>query len=171
MTTYNSSAVSNAAIAFQKPITLQQGRAFRDNLLAVAEADSSVPPALLPTVLIASAPASGSSVVFGGLVLTPYKSLRVGFRGVSFTGSGSEITLAGTIISAPSGGSFTTYHGLTDICLLSGAGASNITGSGGVGGFANGFFHSITTATTSITIGRTGINNFGGGTIYLIGLK
>lgn len=43
MPTYNSAAVSDTAIAFQKPITLQQGRALRDNPLAIAEADSSAP--------------------------------------------------------------------------------------------------------------------------------
>jgi len=37
MTTYNAGAVSNTAIAYQKPITLQQGRALRDNPIAIAE--------------------------------------------------------------------------------------------------------------------------------------
>lgn len=37
MTTFSAAAVSNAAIAFQKPITLQQGRALRDNLAASFE--------------------------------------------------------------------------------------------------------------------------------------
>lgn len=43
MATYNAAAVSDAAIAFQKPITLQQGRALRDNPLAIAEAASGAP--------------------------------------------------------------------------------------------------------------------------------
>lgn len=43
MATYNASAVSNAAIAHQKPITLQQGRALRDNPLAVFEGDGTAP--------------------------------------------------------------------------------------------------------------------------------
>lgn len=37
MTTYSAAAVSDATIAFQKPITLQQGRALRDNPVAIAE--------------------------------------------------------------------------------------------------------------------------------------
>ncbi len=43
MTTYSSSAVSDTVIAFKKPITLQQGRALRNNLLAVTEGDTTAP--------------------------------------------------------------------------------------------------------------------------------
>ena len=37
MTTYNAATVSDAAIAYENAITLQQGRALRDNPLAIAE--------------------------------------------------------------------------------------------------------------------------------------
>lgn len=40
MPTNNPAAVSNTAIAFEKPITLQQGRALRDNPLAAFEAST-----------------------------------------------------------------------------------------------------------------------------------
>ena len=43
MTTYNAASVSDAVIAFQKGITLQQGRALRDNPKAVWEGDPSAP--------------------------------------------------------------------------------------------------------------------------------
>jgi len=43
MTTYDASSVSDAVIAFRKPITLQQGRGLRDNLLAVTEGASGAP--------------------------------------------------------------------------------------------------------------------------------
>lgn len=43
MTTYDASSVSDAVIAFRKPITLQQGRGLRDNLLAVIEGDATAP--------------------------------------------------------------------------------------------------------------------------------
>ena len=43
MATYNAAAVSNTAIAFRKPITLQQGRALRDNPLAIAEGADDAP--------------------------------------------------------------------------------------------------------------------------------
>lgn len=43
MPTYNAAAVSDATIAFQKPITLQQGRALRDNALAMFEGAPGAP--------------------------------------------------------------------------------------------------------------------------------
>lgn len=43
MTTYNASAVDNTTIAFEKPITLQQGRALRDNPLAQLEGAANAP--------------------------------------------------------------------------------------------------------------------------------
>jgi hypothetical protein len=44
MPTYNGAAVSDAVIAFRKPITLQQGRAgMRDNLLAALEGSTGAP--------------------------------------------------------------------------------------------------------------------------------
>lgn len=43
MATYNAAAVSNTPIAFQKPITLQQGRALRDNPIAMAEGQDDAP--------------------------------------------------------------------------------------------------------------------------------
>jgi len=43
MTTYNASTVSDTAIASGKPITLQQGRALRDNPIAITEGASGAP--------------------------------------------------------------------------------------------------------------------------------
>lgn len=43
MPTYNAGAVADTVIAYQKPITLQQGRGLRDNPLAIAEASSGAP--------------------------------------------------------------------------------------------------------------------------------
>lgn len=43
MTTYNAAAVADAVIAYQKGITLQQGRALRDNPLAQFESASAAP--------------------------------------------------------------------------------------------------------------------------------
>lgn len=43
MTTYNGAAVADTTIAFQKGITLQQGRALRDNPIAIAEGAAGAP--------------------------------------------------------------------------------------------------------------------------------
>lgn len=43
MPTYNASAVADGVIAFQKPITLQQGRALRDNPIAIVQGAAGAP--------------------------------------------------------------------------------------------------------------------------------
>jgi hypothetical protein len=43
MATYDAAAVSDAVIAFKKGITLQQGRALRDNPIAIAEGATGAP--------------------------------------------------------------------------------------------------------------------------------
>lgn len=43
MPTYNSGAVSNAAIAHRKGISLQTGRALRDNPIAIVEGEAGAP--------------------------------------------------------------------------------------------------------------------------------
>ena len=43
MTTYDASAVSNTVIAHKKGITLQQGRALRDNPIAISEGSENAP--------------------------------------------------------------------------------------------------------------------------------
>ena len=43
MTTYDASAVSNTVIAHKKGITLQQGRALRDNPIAITEGSETAP--------------------------------------------------------------------------------------------------------------------------------
>lgn len=86
MTTYSAAAVTDAVIAYQKPITLQQGRALRDNPLAVSEADATAPASLLPTVHLGTiSTTSGTTPTLSGLVLTPYKFLRMTLNGVSFS--------------------------------------------------------------------------------------
>lgn len=60
MTTYDSSAVSNTVIAYEKPITLQQGRALRDNPLAIAEGAAGAPRVQTAAM---EPPAAGSVVI------------------------------------------------------------------------------------------------------------
>ena len=62
MATYNAAAVSDTAIAFKKPITLQQGRALRDNPLAIAEHASGAPRIAIPIT-----GNDGTTVTFSGL--------------------------------------------------------------------------------------------------------
>jgi hypothetical protein len=65
MPTYNAAAVSDTTIAYQKPITLQQGRAFRDNLIATMEMASGSPK--MKRKLVGGAATGSGSVTFTGL--------------------------------------------------------------------------------------------------------
>lgn len=60
MTTYNAAAVADAIIAYGKGITLQQGRALRDNPIAIAEGASGAPKVMAAALNIATGSASYS---------------------------------------------------------------------------------------------------------------
>lgn len=60
MTTYNAAAVADAIIAYGKGITLQQGRALRDNPIAIAEGASGAPKVMAAALNIATGSASAS---------------------------------------------------------------------------------------------------------------
>lgn len=156
MTTYNAAAVSNTVIAHEKGITLQQGRALRDNPLAIAEGDSSVPAELLPTVLIGNATGltGTSSITFSGLDLNPFKFLRLVFQGVSVTGSGN-LRFGTAVLHSTMPDPFTQMY---EVEVSSGL----ILG----GGLNTGY----SSASTSVTIDTSG-GNFDAGSIRLYGMK
>ena len=87
MTTYNASAVSDATIAFQKPITLQQGRALRDNPLAIGEGAAGAPRIATQAMI---APTAGANIIarYAGAETTSF----AGVEAVRF-----QILVAGTI--------------------------------------------------------------------------
>lgn len=101
MTTYNAAAVSDTAIAFEKPITLQQGRALRDNLLAALEGDSTAPKIARPITA-----QSGTTITFTGAG--------------PFSGAIADVALltatAGTtVLSVSFSDDGTTFYGSTTI--------------------------------------------------------
>lgn len=68
------------------PLTSSLAYQWRDNPIAIAEADASAPANLLPTVHLGTlTTTSGTTATLSGLVLTPYKFLRMMLNGVSFT--------------------------------------------------------------------------------------
>jgi hypothetical protein len=81
MTTYNSSAVSDAAIAHKKGISLQTQRSLRDNLLAIAEGSSGAPRVAVKALRSGSGTArTGLSGYQGGVFHIQY-SLTSGVLG------------------------------------------------------------------------------------------
>lgn len=177
MTTYPIASLSDAVIAYQKPITLQQGRGFRDLTLSVAEADATVPANLLPTVHLGTlTTTSGTSQTLSSLVLTPYKSLRITLEGVSFTATGPQLRLGGVgqEITATLGTAGFGFYGTVLLDLANGV-ATSITaelnaGASGVGAIRitdTGY----STATTSITFDGSGGGTFDAGSIRVYGEK
>lgn len=174
MTTYNAAAVNDATIAFQKPITLQQGRALRDNTLAIAEADATVPLNLLPTVLLGTInTTAGSSIALTGLVLTPFRFVRCTIHGVSFNAGSRELFIQGRAVTALSGVASDAFHGSALIDLFDGSiqATTGIYVAGSASAVASSYVAttSTTQASTSITASTSG--TFDAGYIRVYGLK
>jgi len=176
MTAYNAPAVADAVIAYQKPITLQQGRALRDNPKAMGEADASVPSNLLPSVLLGTlTTTSGTTQTLSSLVLTPYKYLRISLNKVSFTASSTFITLASQQVTAAmvTAGGAGQFSGEIMINLSTGIATSmTVEGVGGGSGSQLGAVYmavtGYSTATTSIVFAG---GTFDGGSILVYGEK
>lgn len=174
MPTFNLSAVADAAIAFQKPITLQQGRAFRDNLLAALLADASVPDVYLPTVDLGTFNLSTGvgSVAVAGLDLTPYKQLAFSFNNVNPVVNDDPVYIGtAPIFSRPSasGGAYGVI--MLDLAngvvsgggLQTGIAATNLLKIyGGASGYS--------TATTTITVSASA-SGFNTSTVLMYGVK
>ena len=177
MTSYT--AIPNGDIDQDSPITQPLMTALRDNPIAIAEGDASVPANLFPTVLLGTLDTtSGSSVTLSGLTLTPYKCLMFEFRSVSTDNtlsslrwnSGTGPLLTTTIATATNG-----FNGSAFVWLSTGA-FSSVVGSvaldiprsidsqpwAGTTG--------ITTASTSITI-AIAVGTFDAGSIRIYGVK
>lgn len=172
MTTYNAASVTDAVIAYQKPITLQQGRALRDNPLAVAEADATAPASLLPTVLLGTlTTTSGTTQTLSSLVLTPYKLLRIIVSGVSFTITTQQLTFASKNISDPLSVAPQGFYGMIAVDLVTGVAIATI-GESNAGASAIAVSRVLTTgyttATTSITFAG---GTFDAGSILVYGEK
>lgn len=70
MPTYNASAVADGVIAFEKGITIQQGRALRDNPIAMAEGQANAPRFAVKTRILAESETASP-------FLAGYQGLRI----------------------------------------------------------------------------------------------
>jgi len=169
MATYNSAAVTNSVIAYQKPITLQQGRALRDNPLSIAEADGTVPLSLLPSVRLGTlTTTSGTTQTLSGLDLTPYKFLICTINGVSTAASGADLQFGGANVAEGIATSADQWYGSVLLDLSNGV-ATAIVSSGilpPVGGGLTGY----STASTSISFSLF-TSAFDAGSIRIWGAK
>ena len=168
MTTYT--AITSGEVDSDSPITDTLMSRVSYNPIAIAEADATVPLDLLPTVLLAStSSASGSSITYSGLVLTPFKSLRIVLKDIDISVTNQRVELAGSTISVSNGGSSSLIKGMIEVDLANGVavGMTAIpTSAGDVWTYNTGY----STATTSIVL-ATSSGNFSGGSIRLYGCK
>lgn len=175
MTTYTT--ISNALVAVGAKPFATTIQALRDNTLAIAEADASVSASLLPTVLLGTlATTSGTSVTLSSLVLTPYKFLKVVFRGVSTDNAASKLRIAGATCSnsLAATNNARRFYGIADIDLSDGTWAAMIgvdvtVGSSAIGATYGGN-SGYTTATTSVVF-SIDVGTFDAGSILVYGCK
>lgn len=174
MTTFNLAAVADTVIAFKKGVTLQLLRYLRDNPIAIAEADASVPNALRQTVILGTInTTSGTTQTLSGLDLTPFRFLRVTFDKVRVS-TGGAVSLGGVQVGSNPGAVVGDgYVGTVTIDLSNGCGSGALAvitttpGSAPVNPFA--FFCSLSNASTSVSVSC--ITSFTAGAVTFYGEK
>jgi hypothetical protein len=171
MATYT--AIANGEIDAESPITdLLLGR-LRDNPIAIAESDASVPITLRPYALLATlATTSGTSWTASGLNLTGFNFLLIFVDGFSIAAFASEpmtlnagsgaFTYATTAASAANG-----LFRVRMVHLDSGVFVEAAAGEGTTNPSNTG----ITRATTSITFSTSSARTGDAGSIKLYGVK
>lgn len=151
------------------PITSQLAYQWRDNPIAIAQADTTVALSLLPTVLLGTlTTTSGSTQTLSGLVLTPYRFLRFTVDGVSFTTT-SGLYIASVAVGRQIGATLTTvtdsWSGSIILDLSNGI-ATSILASGAPQYYAASSGYSAATTSISFTGGT-----FDAGSIRVYGEK
>jgi len=165
--TYNT--IADAALDPDAPLTSELAYRWRDNPIAVAEADPSVPLNLLPSVRLGTiTTTSGTTQTLSGLDLTPYKFLLCTVNGVSTAASGVNLRFGGVSVAEGIATSADLWFGSVLLDLSNGV-ATAIVSSGilpPVGGGITGY----STASTSISFSLLS-SSFDAGTIRIWGLK
>ena len=178
MTTYTT--ISGALVAVGAKPFATTIQALRDNPIAIGEADASVPASLLPTVLLGTiTTTSGTTQTLSGLVLTPYKLLRLIISSVSGSTNATSLALqaSNAVISSNLGANAAqVWRGIVEVDLSSGVYSANValtTSSANTSGASSpyGGTCGITNATTSVSILAQGGGSFDAGSVLVYGCK
>lgn len=144
MTSYVS--IPNGDIDQDSPITQPLMTALRDNPIAIAEADSTVPESLRSTELLGTlTTTSGSTQTLSGLVLTRYRSLWISINGVSATNN-YAFRFAGNSITAATVSAFIFVDGYIQLNLENGVFISNLDSTPA---------YRVITSTTDVFVGKS----------------
>lgn len=162
----------------EAPLTSELAKKWRDNPIAIAECDASVPSTLRPTVLLGTlATTSGTTQTLSGLTLTPYKFLVVSFDLTYSTGSSGSVLLQGRTLHS-GGSTFTnvSVKGIFNIDLFRGFGQSQFLANPATGtalsGITTSFSPVINNSTTSISVTTAGSGaTLFGGDVMFYGVK
>ena len=172
MTTYTT--ITNALVAVGAKPFATTIQALRDNPLAIAEQDPSVPDALkLGHWFLGSLTmTSGTSQTLSGLVLTPYRFLVVSVNAVSTNASSSTLLLNGAAFAVLTAGAVAqTGSGGGFVELASGVYWSSSGNTSGAAAPSFGGASGLSNASTSITFTSTGGGTFDAGSIRIYGIK
>lgn len=163
--------IATTDIDQDSPVTQPLMVTYRDQIESIAQADSSVPAELLPTVLLATlTTTSGASQTASSLDLTPFKFLKVVWSNVSHNSASNQtFSLAGIIVTASISGA-TPQFGMQTLDLVNGDGMSVMGAANTAGAHTIGLNTTITNATTSITIATSG-GSFDLGEVNIYGVK
>lgn len=168
MTTYT--AIPGTDIDQDSPITQPLMTLLRDNPISIAEADSTVPANLRPSVVLGTldTSAGGTSVSLTSLDLTPYKWIVAIWDAVSFDpgGSSRSYSFGGATVTTSVLGSVSLTGGLI-IGLTNGIGFSVLNSN------SLGFNGTLSTASTSIAVSIDAASGatFDNGSIEVWGIK
>lgn len=173
-------AITNAETDPEAPLTSELAKKWRDNPLAIAEADASAPVSLLPTVLLGTiTTTSGTTQTLSDLVLTPYKLLRLVISSVSGSTTATSLALQASNASISSNlgaNAAQVWRGIVEVDLSSGVYSANValtTSSANTSGASSpyGGTCGITNATTSVSILAQGGGSFDAGSVLVYGVK
>lgn len=161
MTTYTT--LSNALVGVGAKPFATTIQALRDNPLAIAEADPTVPAGLLPTVLLGTlTTTSGTVQTLSGLVLTPYKGIIYELINPDISVTSSSIALSGGPVFTVGTGIGAAYGVIH--CYFGGAYSGTASTQGQTGSFT------VTSSSTSVSA-TAGGGTFAGGSIRVYGFK
>lgn len=171
MTSYTT--IPDSSVDQDSAITQPLMTALRDNPVAIAENDASVPLNLRSTVFLGTlTTTSGATQTLSGLDLTSFNRLRLIINGVSLTISDFFYVGASNLVRSVALSSVgDVIHGLGDIDLVTGVGSIMTSRNSNPQGSANGCGASgITTASTSIVV-TANSGAFDAGSIRVYGHK
>jgi hypothetical protein len=166
--------ITDAETDPEAPLTSELAKKWRDNPIAIAEGDSSVPANLLPSVLLGTiVTTSGTTQTLSGLTLTGYKFLILICDGVGNAPSATTtvFSVAGREIYTKTGSQFSNLRGVIQINLSTGVGIGTATETTTTAVASPRIIETtLSTAATSISV-STNTTAFNAGSVLVYGVK